>query len=349
MTGRDFRKDYIAEQLELSLPQSVKERIAKDAANSAEIPCLPSTHEARPRNTMRRWAAAIGIAASIAAIAIGSIALSPIQSPITQSAGDQNPFQIVAFASEQGERIASDEGLLVFNESGGYSGGADEGVYTGALFSIEGDGISSVDYSLSKGELYRYAERRYCRDYGKEHESLISQGKLEEASALAHGVYQEAVERLMAEFKTNEEPVLLPESSSDGYVYTLSAALRVGSQGTLTLPSDSSDADAKRLTLGFWIPKAASEGQNPSNPAIRFQTDYSAMNGALLELTLHFENGSTATKAYEIRFGYLKCDIVETEDGTTALRARPEIGDPETDQGIHTLYAIELSSEAGQG
>lgn len=341
MTGRDFRDEYALELSGRKLPEKTKqtilEKASKDEGGRREVQYARKT-----RSRMLARKAAVGLAACLTALALCASVLAHRLDDLPHEPAAESGFQMVAYAAEDDVEIASSDGLVAFNGYGDYTAGGCDGVYTGALFSLEGDGIESVEFSLDEGELYLYAEEGYVKDYGPEYESLKTQGRIQEAAEIATDLRGEAVERLMSKLGSDENAVLIGERSHDGYLCTLSAGLRVGSQGSVAFGNEEGEYDVGECRFGFWVPRIEQTDEEMQSQCYRYIKDLSIMDNATLRLTIHFEDGRTEKKSYLIESGYLKCEFEEKENGQSTFRILPEIGDPETDVGTTTLYAIEV-------
>lgn len=340
MTGRDFRSEYTAELSEQRLPEEAKRNILKMASDDKRRRRgVVRTHNERSR---ARIEIGVGLAACLAALLLFvSTATTPWQDADLSAPAGESRFRMVAYAAEEDVEVSSGDDLTAFNLLGDYRGGYD-GAYTGALFSLEGEEIESVEFSLDKGELYLYAEQDYERDYGPEYESLLESGMEKEAADFAVKHRNEAIEALMGKLGSEENAVLIGESSGDGRLYTLSAGLRIGANGTVAFGDEEGQYNLEKCKFGFWAPKDDASDAQEQDPRLRFKKDLSYMDGATLKLTVRFKDGSLEEKTYLIRSGYLKCEIAEAENGQSTLRILPELADPETDSGVTTLYAVEV-------
>lgn len=340
MTGRDFRSEYAAELSEKRLPEKTKRNILK----------MASEDERRRRGVVRtrngrsraRIEIGVGLAACLAALLLFvSTATTPGQDVDLSAPAGESRFRMVAYATEEDIEVSSGDDLIAFNLLGDYRGGYD-GAYTGALFSLEGEGIESVEFSLDKGELYLYAEQDYTRDYDPEYESLLENGMEKEVADFALDVRNEAIEELMGKLGSDENAVLIGESSPDERLFTLSAGLRIGANGNVAFGDEEGQCSLEECKFGFWAPKDDTSDAQVQDPRAQFKKDLSYLDGATLKLTVRFKDGSVEEKTYLIRLGYLKYEIAEAENGQSTLHILPELADPETDSGITTLYAVEV-------
>ncbi len=340
MTGRDFKSEYAAELSEQKLPEEAKRNIMKMASNDERR--RRSIVRTRNGRSRARIEIGVGLAACLAALLLFvSATTTPGQDVDLTAPAGEGRFRMVAYATEEDVEISSSDELIAFNLYGDYSGSYD-GVYTGALFALEGENIESVEFSLDKGELYLYAEQDYARDYGPEYERLLESGMEKEAADFAVSARNEATEALMGKLGSNDNAVLIGESSGDGHLYTLSAGLRIGAEGSVTFGEEEGQYSLEECKFGFWCPENDTSDAQEQDPRLRFTKDLSYVDDATLKLTVRFKDGSVEEKTYLIRSGYLKCEIVGAENGQSTLRILPKLADPETDPGITTLYAVEV-------
>ncbi len=212
---------------------------------------------------------------------------------------------------------------------------ADEGVYTGCMFRIEGDDIVRVQAHIDKGELYRYTYDEFasgaCPDRWAEalewNTTLIGEGAFFSAYDLVQPISSPA---------EGEQP--------DSETVGVKCYQRLGS--TVDLPV--TDAAGSRLSdycFGLWT--------NEDAGVVTGYQDYiDTLDGATLTITIEKADGSHATKSIELTAADVKAKLVPSETGATPeLELIPQIVDPfeggvqemlnKRNEGftwIHTLY-----------
>ena len=213
---------------------------------------------------------------------------------------------------------------------------AEEGVYTGCMFRIEGSDIVRVQAHIDKGELYRYTNEEFSTSDDPDrwaeaqawNTTLIGQGE--------HYAQYDLV-----------QPV--NEMSFDGEVPTVETVgvkcyQRLGS--TIDLPV--SDADGSRLSdycFGLWT--------NEDSGVVTGYQDYiDTLDGATLTVTIEKADGSHATRSITLTAADVKAKLVHSKNETTpGIELIPQIVDPFAEDvqqkldnrqagftWIHTLY-----------
>lgn len=213
---------------------------------------------------------------------------------------------------------------------------AEEGVYTGCMFRIEGSDIVRVRAHIDKGELYRYTNEEFSTSDDPDrwaeaqawNTTLIGQGE--------HYAQYDLV-----------QPV--NEMSFDGEVPTVETVgvkcyQRLGS--TIDLPV--SDTDGSRLSdycFGLWT--------NEDSGVVTGYQDYiDTLDGATLTVTIEKADGSHATRSITLTAADVKAKLVHSKNETTpGIELIPQIVDPFAEDvqqkldnrqagftWIHTLY-----------
>lgn len=213
---------------------------------------------------------------------------------------------------------------------------AEEGVYTGCMFRIEGNDIVRVQAHLDKGELYRYAYEEFSTSDDPDrwteaqawNTTLIGQGE---------------------RFAQYDLVQPINETSFDGEVPTVETVgvkcyQRLGS--TIDLPV--SDTDGSRLSdycFGLWT------NEDPG-AATGYQDYIDTLDGATLTVTIEKADGSHATRSITLTAADVKAKLVHSEnESTPEIELIPQIVDPFAEDmqqklddrqagftWIHTLY-----------
>ena len=195
---------------------------------------------------------------------------------------------------------------------------ANEGFYTGCVFSVEGDNIARVQANVSRGELYRVTSKVYSREsdpeLAKEANSWkwykIGQGELLGKYDYVAGVpYYGTIE---ADGENLGKDRNDPSRTNKVNLYQ-----RLGSTVDTSAMADP-EANASAYRFGLWTnePFDAVGGENSTpgrDPNINAALD--TLDGAQVTITVTFDNGSTATQVIDLHATDFKANIVETADG----------------------------------
>lgn len=212
---------------------------------------------------------------------------------------------------------------------------AEEGVYTGCMFRIEGDDIVRVQAHIDKGELYRYTYDEFQAASNPDHWAEAQQWS---TASIGEGAFFGAYDLVqpVSSLSESEQP--------DNQTVGVKCYQRLGS--TVDLPVN--DEIGSRLSdycFGLWT--------NEDAGAVTGYQDYiDTLDGATLTVTIEKADGSHATKSIELTAADVKAKLVPSEtNGTPALELIPQIVDPfegdvqerlnKRSEGytwIHTLY-----------
>lgn len=212
---------------------------------------------------------------------------------------------------------------------------AEEGVYTGCMFRIEGTDIARVQAHIDKGELYRYTYDEFT--------SGTSPDRWDEAlewstAVIGEGTFYNAYDLV--------QPISSPRNGeqTDSEAVGVKCYQRLGS--TIDLPI--TDDEGSRLSdycFGLWT--------NEDAGAVTGYQDYiDTLDGATLTVTIEKTDGSHVTKSIELTAADVKAKLVPSDtNGTPELELIPQIVDPyeggaqelldKRSEGytwIHTLY-----------
>ena len=208
---------------------------------------------------------------------------------------------------------------------------AEEGVYTGCMFRIEGDDIVRVQAHIDKGELYRYT---YDEFQAASNPDRWAEAQQWSTASIGEGAFFGAYDLVqpVSSLSESEQP--------DNQTVGVKCYQRLGS--TVDLPVN--DEIGSRLSdycFGLWT--------NEDAGAVTGYQDYI---DTLDTVTIEKADGSHATKSIELTAADVKAKLVPSEtNGTPALELIPQIVDPfegdvqerlnKRSEGytwIHTLY-----------
>lgn len=237
---------------------------------------------------------------------------------------------------------------------------ANEGFYTGCVFSVEGDNIARVQANVSRGELYRVTSRVYSREsdpeFAEEANSWkwykIGQGELlgkydYVAGVPFYGAYDSSGEN--ADKDRND-----PSKTNKVNLYQ-----RLGATVDTTAIADPEDS-AEEYRFGLWTnePIALTEPDSPDfSHDANMNAALNTLDGARLTITVTFTDGNTVTQAIDLHAADFKANVKTVANGTnTTLELVPQIVDapdktPEEAErdlrkgiaSIHTLYGTVAS------
>lgn len=286
---RDF--DVMVEQLKgARAPQEVVAKMedalgslpARDAAPEVKAVAVGK----RAHTGRARWMPAA--VAACAALAVCLVAAPAIQNAGDAGAGTQAgqvasaPMQQLgrAFAVKQAfakEAQASGPDIAFVDEGAGQAG--EDGTFTGLLFQVEGQDIATVSARIDKGQLYRVARSQVAKD---ELERRLGDGTWgsDDAPGSIHMLFGDDGQATL----TDDYCVPLGASFEEAY----DAAVPYG----FYLPADVLDPDAPAFE------EDAGKGF--------FHAAFDAFDGATLEISVTYEDGSQATQSYKLASGILK-------------------------------------------
>ncbi|MCB6560943.1 hypothetical protein [Gordonibacter urolithinfaciens] len=237
---------------------------------------------------------------------------------------------------------------------------ANEGFYTGCVFSVEGDNIARVQANVSRGELYRVTSKVWSREndpeFVKEVNSWkpykIGQGELlgkydYVAGVLYYGTIEPGDENVG---KDRNDPSRTGKSN----LYQ-----RLGSTVD-TSAMDAPEASASEYRFGLWTNEpfdAVENDRGELDGLASMNAALDTLDGAQLTITVTFTDGRTATQVVDLHAADFKANIIETADGVNhVLELVPQItteAKKTTDEfweaynqgiaSIHTLYGTVAS------
>ena len=237
---------------------------------------------------------------------------------------------------------------------------ANEGFYTGCVFSVEGDNIARVQANVSRGELYRVTSKVWSRESDPEFVKEVSswkpykigQGELlgkydYVAGVLYYGTIEPGDENVG---KDRNDPSRTGKSN----LYQ-----RLGSTVD-TSAMDAPEASASEYRFGLWTNEpfdAVENDRGELDGLASMNAALDTLDGAQLTITVTFTDGRTATQVVDLHAADFKANIVETADGVNhVLELVPQItteAKKTTDEfweaynqgiaSIHTLYGTVAS------
>lgn len=329
------------------LSREVLNRIEREQASRGAHAAPPreTSFEPAPFSVKRRRFKGLAIAACLALLAI-VVSVSLAFPHLGQQASPFG-FAVKAYGSTGSTPLAMGmdgrilfEADILFRVPAGQRY-AEEGVYTGCLFRIEGEGIVRVRAHVDRGELYRYVYDEF---------SLADDpGRWTEARAWTTEKIGQGDRFASYDLV---QPVNIPgtdEQDSPDRTAAVKCYQRLGN--TVDVPL----GDDERLTdycFGLWT--------NEDVSATGYQDYIDTLDGAQLTVTVEKADGSTATKIIELSSADFKAKVISS-DGSTAIELLPEIIEADgrspqemiedSEQGstwIHTLYGtvVEENDEA---
>ncbi|WP_298031497.1 M23 family metallopeptidase [uncultured Dysosmobacter sp.] len=250
-------------------------------------------------------------AACALALVLGTVRFDPVDTQPDGPVGQENApavlspsfsFGLTAYAAGTGESIRPNaNGGLAFTMGDGLYWSAQEGYYTGCLFQVTGEHIRQVSLSLDRGGLYRSQQ-------------------LENLTAEEMQVIREAQER-------GEIAPTSIDRDGDGN-WSTEKMTKLGASVT--------EDYAPEVYYGIWT-GGVSEAAWAEDPKAAEESSTDQLDGAVLTVTVTFDDGTEQTKAYHLSTGRLRVTC-ENDSGLTVL---PQLaGDNEP-----YVYGIYAASE----
>lgn len=344
-----------------------RQRVGGGASLHGEPARKPSARPRAKRPAIRRLA----LAACLAALAaIVGISFAWPQGSGSLPAGiSPTAFAVKAYGAVDDTLFPTgSNGTIVFNcetetqrmippEGDDY---ANEGFYTGCVFSVEGDNIARVQANVSRGELYRVTSKVWSRESDPEFVKEVSswkpykigQGELlgkydYVAGVLYYGTIEPGDENVG---KDRNDPSRTGKSN----LYQ-----RLGSTVDTSV-MDEPEASASEYRFGLWTNEpfdAVENDRGEFDGLASMNAALDTLDGAQLTITVTFTDGRTATQVVDLHAADFKANIVETADGVNhVLELVPQItteAKKTTDEfweaykqgiaSIHTLYGTVAS------
>ena len=278
--------EYRKMQENIKMPEGLKEKtmlaarqLEENDKNNKNNENIVRINKARkPKHSkLKRFAAAA--AAFVCVVAAGNGILNHNTVNTNEVGNNNNSFGIVAYAAETGEITEPKNSRIIFS-SGDGEGGADWGFFSGSLFKVTGENIKSVSMKVNKGGVYRQREYYYTEEQMDDMLKASPDGNI---------------------VIDGSDTVML--SSADKKNWTADACWVLGNNTEV-------DYNAEDL-FGFWLDGATYEQlQSDEDDDLRVSwhktTDY--FDGAELEITVSFDDGSEKTENLSLKTGKLEVD-----------------------------------------
>jgi len=275
----------------IKAPEELKERTlraAMEITKNADNIVLESTGPRHLKPTPRRRG--LILKRTLAAACVFGIALGggtamyrskkPDASPSdTVAKAIMNSFGFVAYAANTGETITPKNSTIVFDSDSG-SDSPEDGLFSGCLFKVTGDNIKSVSANIDKGSIYR-TKRVNLPD--KEVAGAFIRGEAPEI---------EDADNVMVSGTGDE---------ADG-------ANEWWADVCWKLENGFTEEYDPDVSYGFWAPPST----EPEDPDADLQAEWHShidfFEGATLNVTVTFTDGSTQVQTIKIHTGKLGVD-----------------------------------------
>ncbi len=283
-----------------------------------------AAHEARRRGL---GGACVGVALLLAFVLALVLASGPFG---TGPHGLEAPFSIKAYAASTDSAIDADaEGRIIFpldlQTAFQGAGEGEEGIYTGAVFTVEGEGMRRVQATLTGGEIYRYEFDEFvAAEEPDKMAELVSWKPTRRGYGSHYGSYDYVTFAWADDGLADDDPAKAVQAR---------LIKRLGST------IDVEVAGGEAPCLGFWFVGGAEREtglsrENPQNFA-----------GENLTVTVQFEDGRCETQVIGLSAGTFAVEDVPYDAG--AAGDVVPVGDPvvvRAEEGssgsIYTLYGV---------
>lgn len=254
---------------QIPTPEGLRDRVMRAAREEAA--------KSAKRKTLRRFLLRAAVCAACAvALVLGTVTLHGRETttseggrPVASLPGVS--FGVTAYAADLKEYMSPNaNGGLAFYASGEGSWSEQDGYYTGCMFRVTGENITSVSLSIDRGGLYRYRVRT---DLTEDEIAAYRQAMAEGTAA-------------MSAISQGEDGVwCMPE--------------------TIALGTDVTETYDPEVSYGFWVPGADADAWQ-ENPREASQKSIDALDGARLTVEVVFADGSSQSKIYLLSVGRLR-------------------------------------------
>lgn len=331
MHEREFEQRYAAYQRRIKAPadliaatyaatQHMAEAADNKHTDAQHTPCNPTfgkqplkkvqtRRESEHARRHPRWhmamaaclAFALVVAGGAAAWRMNGAALTPL-------------FAVKAYAAATDQVFEDQNDIIVFpidKTTSEYAGEGGAGnIFSGVLFTLQGEGIERMQATLSRGELYTYTLDDFLIADAPE--------KAQEASAwkptlAGSGTYYSAwdkVVRLGGQYDRKNDP----------YAH-VRMMKRLGS--TIDMPIKQGENNCWGLWLDISYGDETIADKDGYIPAV--DVDFSAMDGQTLTVTAQFENGRAQTQVIELHDGWFA--TTAAQDGARDARGANNVAD----------------------
>ena len=217
------------------------------------------------------------------------------------------------------------------------SADSNQGHYTGSLFRVEGEGIVRIQASISTGAIYRYSVEEVRRgDNMDRWRELISWKPTKRGMGDYFGKYDD----VFAWGGRNDDNI--PKDSPDWKAF-VGLSKKLGSTIDVTLTEGSPN-----YSYGFWTNEVSiGSFENEADDMI-----IDSFEGAILTVTVTFEDGHAATQIIELHTGDVISSQLLDENGVMFITPTPELIDPDNTElkpyeYTHILYGIVIDANQG--
>lgn len=364
MREGDFRRRYDAMQRGVEAPEEVVERTRRliaeqrswDAAGcSSSGACVPSHSVSSEGGRARQMAASgkpsmrrapgraksvpgkrpakrFAVTAVAACMVAGLVAFGFAALPAVRTTADESPFAVKAYAATtesvfDAGTTASGRIVFPFDRKIGLQGGgvsANE-LYTGIMFTVEGDGVERIQATLSRGEIYSYAVEDFL--VADNPEKAAEAGNWQ-PKVVGTGTYYGGYDFVM---RTSG-----PEGYGDDPYAHVRTIKRLGKTIDVPVMKDAANC------WGLWLDVGVEQGTEDSLRIHDAIINLEAMEGEILTVTAQMADGSFQTQVIELHAGWFKGESVMGAEGVSdTLPVGEPLGIDEVEpfgNFVHTLY-----------
>lgn len=326
MPEKDFAQLYRASQEQTHAPSELVEATcalldeAQETGETAKKPTRRFPH--RPR-----WAMHVAACLAIALATFGGAALFTAGLPVDQP-------QARAYAKTPNLLTAElDDGVVPFalddhTAMQGWGSGEDAlGSFTGLQFTLEGSGISRIQATISRGELYQVTTETYDRTT-EEGAAILKEAAGWKPLSIGTGDY-------LAEYDW-----VTPCSVDDGldrndpnHKEQLRLIKRIGS--TIDMPYED-----EPLTFGLWFDDM--EFLEDGSP------DLQSLDGTELTITAEYDDGTFRTQAMTLHDGWFTFLPTDTEQGADVIMAEGPFEEKPKNSPDHAPYYSPMQTLYGK-
>lgn len=322
MLEKDFAQQYRAMQENEHAPSQLVEKACAQARRSDAASKAPAVRSRR-RTQGRRWPMRVA-ACLVAALVLFGGAAAVLSA---KDAFDQP--QARAYAATPNLLTAElGDGVVPFaldSQTAFQGWGRDElGCYTGMQFTLEGDGISRVQATISRGELYRMTTETHDRTT-EEGKAILDEAVSWKPSVRGTGEYLGAYDWVSLSFV--EDGL---DRSDPNHQTQLRMIKRIGS--TVDLPYEGED-----LTFGLWFGDLDIVDALP---------DLHQLDGTELVITAVYDDGTCRTQTMTLHDGWFACSPSDPQQGSDFVMAEGPFDEkpknssdrPPYSEIVNTLY-----------
>lgn len=329
MLERDFARLYKDSQNHEHAPSQLVEEACMQAQRADVAHSKPLSSLKRK---MRRPKRALRVAACVAAVLVlvgGSTAVVLSQSPFGQTQAQAYAKTPNLLTAELGDGVVP----FALDSQTAFQGWNRDatGCYTGMQFTLEGGGISHVQATISRGELYRMTTETHDRTT-EEGKAILDEAVSWKPSVRGTGEHLGAYDWVSLSFV--EDGL---DRSDPNHQTQLRMIKRIGS--TVDLPYE-----GEPLTFGLWFGDLDIADTLP---------DLHQLDGIELTITAVYDDGTCRTQTMTLRDGWFACSPADPEQGSDFVMAEGPFDEkpknssdrPPYSEIVNTLYG-EVTSVA---